>query len=221
MPGRDSLGAADGGTLAGYSRTLPQRQHLLASSEAVDGAGRVAEHLEGAAFRTGRAPSSGLGRGVHGRHLRASKKGGASIGKTKRGKGTKLMVVADGKGIPLGISIHSASPAEVTLAEETLDTITTGVPKRLIADKAYDSAALRRSLDQRGIEQITPHKSNRVAAKLQDGRPLRRYRRRWKIERTIAWIGNFRRLVVRYDRDVEHYKAFVLLACIVITSRYL
>lgn len=181
----------------------------------------MAQYLARVAFGIGRAPSSGLGRGVHGWHLRACKKGGASIGKTKRGKGTKLMVVADGKGIPLGISIHSASPAEVTLAQETLDNVTTGVPERLIADKAYDSATLRHELAQRGIEQITPHKKNRVAAKLQDGRPLRRYKRRWKIERTIAWLGNFRRLVVRYDRNVEHYKAFVLLACIVITSRYL
>jgi IS4 transposase len=42
----------------------------------------------------------------------------------------------------------------------------------------------------------------------QDGRALRRYRRRWKIERTFAWLGNFRHLVVRYDRSLTIYSVF-------------
>jgi transposase len=131
------------------------------------------------------------------------------------------MVLADGQGIPLGISVHSASPAEVTLVEETLSTVSTGTPERLIADKAYDSAALRERLSDAGIEQITPHKSNRVQARLQDGRALRRYKRRWKIERSIAWLGNFRRLLIRWERYPEIYRAFVHLACILITLRHL
>ena len=78
----------------------------------------------------------------------SAKKRGDAVGKTKRGKGTKLMVVADGQGIPVGISLHSASPAEVTLVEETLDTVQVNDAQmmRLIADKAYDSAPLRKRL---------------------------------------------------------------------------
>ncbi len=72
--------------------------------------------------------------------------------------------------------------------EETLETVQVNGTQltRLIADKAYDSAPLRMRLAQQNIEQITPHKRNRVKKKLQDGRPLRRYKRRWIIERTIA-----------------------------------
>jgi transposase len=56
---------------------------------------------------------------------------------------------------------------------------------------------------------------------LQDGRKLRRYRRRWKIARTFAWPGNFRRLAVRWDRLIMVYRAFLHLACLIITLRQL
>ena len=58
-----------------------------------------------------------------GRQFCSRQKGGDAVGKTKRGKGTKWMVVVDGQGIPLGGTLHSASPAEVTLVESTLAAI--------------------------------------------------------------------------------------------------
>jgi len=140
------------------------------------------------------------------------------------------MVVVDGKGIPLGGTLASASPAEVTLIESTLEQVK--VPrkgrgrrknriKRLIADKGYDSIPLRKRLKSQNIDLICPHRKNRVKVKLQDGRKLRRYRRRWKIERTFTWLGNFRRLMVRYDRLISIYQGFFHLACIIITLRQL
>jgi transposase len=54
---------------------------------------------------------------------------------------------------------------------------------------------------------------------LQDGRKLRRYRRRWIAERTNAWLFNFRRLVVRYERKLENFRAFLHLACALIALR--
>ena len=89
----------------------------------------------------------------------------------------------------------------------------------MIADKAYDSDPLRKRLRQRGIELICPHKKNRVRPATQDGRALRRYRRRWIVERTIGWLGNFRRLVVRYDRSLTIYRAFFRIACFMIVLR--
>ena len=62
-------------------------------------------------------------------------------------------------------------------------------PERVIADKAYDSDPLRQALHERGMELICPHRANRKRAKTQDGRKLRRYRRRWRIERTFAWLA--------------------------------
>lgn len=91
-------------------------------------------------------------------------------------------------------------------------------PERLIGDRAYDSDPLDEKLAEQGILLIAPHKSNRKKPKTQDGRELRRYRRRWKVERLFAWLQNYRRILVRYDRFLENYLAFVHLACIVILS---
>jgi transposase len=138
------------------------------------------------------------------------------------------MVVADGRGVPLGIQLTSASPHEVKLIESTLEQVAVprsgpGRPRknppRLIYDRAADSDPLRERLRRRGIELICPHRENRTKPKLQDGRSLRRYRRRWKIERTIAWLGNYRRLVVRYERNTKMFLAFVQIACLMITLR--
>jgi transposase len=138
------------------------------------------------------------------------------------------MVVVDGEGVPLGKHLDSASPNEVTLIETTLKNVSVprprggrprNKPKRLIYDRAADSDPLRKRLKNRGIELICPHRSNRTKPPTQDGRKLRRYRRRWKVERTFAWFGNFRRLVVRYDRNISMYNAFFHVACIMITLR--
>jgi transposase len=138
------------------------------------------------------------------------------------------MVVADGQGIPLGSRLFSASPAEVTLAEETLRAVQVPRPgagrprtrpQRLICDRAYDSQRFRERLTARGIELICPHRRGRRVA-LQDGRPLRRYRKRWKIERTFAHLGNFRRLLIRHDRLLLLYQGFFHLACLLLTLRH-
>lgn len=140
------------------------------------------------------------------------------------------MVVVDGQGIPLGVHLDSASPAEVTLLEPTLATIAVPragpgrprqKPERIIADKAYDSDPLRMRLAKRQIDLIVPHRRNRKKPPTQDGRKLRRYRKRWKVERTFAWFGNFRRLLVRWERHLKMYLAFFHLACLLITLRRL
>lgn len=131
------------------------------------------------------------------------------------------MAIADRSGIPIAVYVASASPHEVTLVDETIDAcLTLELPERLIGDKAYDSDALDQQLaEERGIEMIAPNRANR--SKTQDGRPLRRYKRRWKMERAIAWLQNFRRLVVRYERHARNFLGMVHLACIVILSRRL
>ena len=140
------------------------------------------------------------------------------------------MVVVDGQGIPLGNYLDSASPGEVTLLEKTIDNIAVPRkgrgrprknPRRVIADKAYDSDPHRKRLAQRGIELICPYRSNNKEQKYYDGRKLRRYKHRWKVERTFAWLGNNRRLVVRWDYDIMVYDAFFHIACLLITLRRL
>ncbi len=204
------------------------REHLLAAVAGLGGTRHLAEDLADLSRRTGREGAIGLGRDLCRRHVFPGKKGGACVGKTKRGKGTKLMVVADGKSVPLGVQLASASPNEVTLIEPTLEQVAVPRkgrgrprknPQRLIYDKAADSDPLRDRLKKRGIELICPHRINRIKPKRQDGRKLRRYKRRWKIERSIAWIANFRRLVVRYERKITMFYAFVHVACLLIAVR--
>jgi transposase len=144
------------------------------------------------------------------------------VGKTKQGKGTKLMALADRSGLPLAINAASASPHEVTLVKQTLESrFTKEKPERLIGDRAYDSDLLDAALAERGIEMIAPHRRRRKKPKTQDGRKLRHYKRRWKIERLFAWLGNFRRLVVRYEQKAQNYLGFVHLGCVTILLRRL
>jgi transposase len=142
------------------------------------------------------------------------------VGKTKRGKGTKIMAFSDGSSVPLALHAESASPHEVSLVEATLaSAFLKEKPERLIGDKAYDSDPLDDSLLERGIEMIAPHRKNRKKKKTQDGRKLRRYSRRWKIERLFAWLQNFRRLVVRYEYKDQNFLGMAQLGCIVILLR--
>jgi hypothetical protein len=88
-------------------------------------------------------------------HLRSGEKGGSKVGKTKRGKGTKPMIIAEVHGLPLAVHRASASPHEVILVDATLDeTVTLGRLRRLIGDRAYNSDPLDEKLAQRGIELI-------------------------------------------------------------------
>jgi transposase len=143
-----------------------------------------------------------------------------------RGKGTKIMAMADRAGLPIAIYLESASPQsapqgyEVTLVEATVASrFVAAKPQRLIGDGAYDSDPLDARLREEGIELIAPHRRNRVKPKTQDGRKLRRYKRRWKIERLNAWLQNFRRIMVRYERKAENFLGLVQLACILILLR--
>jgi transposase len=160
---------------------------------------------------------------LHRRHLRGGEKGGRKVGKTKRGKGTKLMAIADATGLPLAVHTASASPHEVTLVEATVDAIVTvGLPERLVGDRAYDSDPLDAKLAADGIEVIAPHRRGRVRPATQDGRVLRRYKRRWTIERLFAWLNKFRRILTRWEYDDQRFTGFVHLACsMILLRRYL
>lgn len=133
------------------------------------------------------------------------------------------MAVADRHGLPVAVCTESASPAEVKLVSQTLqERFIADVPERVIGDKAYDSDRLDGEiLEQFGTEVIAPHKQNRRSPRTQDGRSLRRFCRRWKVERLFAWLYNFRRLVVRYEYHAENYLGFLHLACVMILLRYL
>ncbi len=162
-----------------------------------------------------------------------AKKGGAKVGLTKKGKGTKWMLVIDGTGLPLGFHLDSANAAEVRLAERTLDTIIVtrprGRPKqrpeKLVADRAYDSSAFRRALRRRGIRMCIPAKRRPATWRAKRGRPVvarkEEYRCRYKVERSFAWLGNYRRLLIRWEHDFAVYRSFFAVAVMVLCVKRL
>ena len=221
-PQRDSLDLANRSAVGRSAEALRELPDGSSTISTVEG-GRVFRGSprcprRGSA-RTGRAQSRGM---LHRRDFRFGEKRGHQVGKTKRGKGTKIMAIVDGNGLPIAGRTESASPAEVTLVEDTLDCLwVPGYPNRLIGDKAYDSDPLDETLDEHyGVEMISPNRRNRIR-KTQDGRPLRRYKRRWKVERFFAWLHNFRRLVVRWEYHAENFTAFFYLCCALILLRHL
>lgn len=220
---RHPLGAAHRGMLGRPAGAVSLRLDLLPPLQSLGAPGGIARDRRSPGARpggSGQAQPLGM---LYRRHLRGGEKGGFAVGKTKRGKGTKLMVIADAAGLPLAMHTTSASPHEVTLVEATLDeTLTVGRPQRLIGDLAYDSDPLDQRLAAQGVELIAPHKRNRVKPATQDARALRRYRRRWKIERLFAWLNKFKRVMTRWDRLIDHFNAFVHLACsMILMRRYL
>ena len=227
LSGRYLMDSANRGGVAFLARRVSFPFHLLAASAAMGRGWHLVASLAKAAGGTGCGGLAALGRKLPGRQLRSRQKGGSAVGKTKRGKGTKWMVLVDGKGIPLGVRLESASPNEVTLAEPTLAEVRVPRPKgrprqkpeRVIADRAYDSDPLRERLRKRGIELIVPYRENNRLRRYEDRRKLRRYKRRWIVERTNSWLGQFLRLLVRHEHLLSIYRAFFYLACFWITLR--
>ena len=130
------------------------------------------------------------------------------------------MAIADGNGLPIAISTHEANTHEIKLIEKTLSgRFIKSRFKRIIADRAYDSDKADKELRKKQIKLIAPHRSNRKAKPTQDGRELRCYKRRWKVERLFAWIQNYRRCYVRYEYYDDNFLAFVLVACIMILMK--
>jgi len=144
----------------------------------------------------------------------AAKGGGDEIGPTKRGKGVKIMAIVDRHGLPLSVSTHAANHHEVTLVQLSFDFyMIEAKPENLIGDKAYDSDQLDASLQKQGVEMIAPHRSSRKR-KTQDGRRLRRYERRWLVERYFAWLQWKRRILIRWEYYSENFLGFVQIASI-------
>lgn len=143
-------------------------------------------------------------------------KRGAAVGKTKRGKGKKCLVVIDGQGIPLGSHTDSASPDEIRLLEKVIADIKVPKkgpgrprtrPRRVIGDQSCDSDPHRKRLRKKGINLLSPHRKNHRNVNRQDDRLWDRYRNLYLVERAFAWLGNFRRRGGRYENHINLFIA--------------
>src|SRR3972149_1392320 len=146
---RRAVGAPQRRPLERFTNAVSLFCNVLAPAQGMDRVGHLRASLGATARKTRRTETSPLGRSAGRRHVFPGKKGGAEVGKTKRGKGTKIMLLVDGEGTPLAVETASASPAEVTLIESLLDRrMRIRRPQRLIYDRAADSDPLRTRLAQ-------------------------------------------------------------------------
>jgi hypothetical protein len=209
--GRDPVDLALGGSMEGPPRPFSALPDLPSVVSGLGEGRRDAEDLARFGRRSSRPRGARSLRDLYRRDVRVGKKRGPKVGKTRRGKGTKIMAIADGSSLPLALGIESASPNEIRLVEDTLkNRFTRRAPE---SDEA-DSRVAKRF----GTKLIAPHRSNRKLL-TQDGRELRRYRRRWRIECLFAWLHNFRRLVVRWEVKAENFLGMLELGCMLILLR--
>ena len=134
------------------------------------------------------------------------------------------MLVVDGNGVPIGFHLDSASPAEVKLAERALQSVRVRSskgqlktrPRVLGADRAYDSHAFRQGLRKRGIKACIPPRRRPKNWRKKSGRPVTAdpeiYKQRFKVERSFAWMGNYRRLLIRWEHHLSVYSGFCFFA---------
>jgi transposase len=160
-----------------------------------------------------------------------AKKGGDKVGLTKKGKGTKWMLVIDGHGLLLGFHLDSAQLTEVRLAERTLDTVAVARPrerprqrpKKLVTDRGNDSGAFCLALRRRGIQMCIPPKRRPKHWKAKRGRPVvarkDEYRLRYRVERSFAWLGNFRLLLIRWERLFGVCRSWFTVAVLLLRLR--
>ena len=218
---RHPLDFANRSTLGRSSGTVSAKEYLPSAFPGMDRIGCLCQDTDGAGPGSQRAWRHRPERGLYRWNLCSGKKRGDGVGKTKKGKGTKIMGLTDASGLPIAIDTASAQPHEIKLVDQTLDACFLDyVPEKVIGDKAYDSDKLDQKLaNERGVDLIAPHKGNRKQPATQDGRTLRRYKKRWKVERLFAWLQNYRRLVVRYEYHLKNFLAMVQLGCILILLR--
>jgi transposase len=128
----------------------------------------------------------------------------------------KLEVVTDARGLPLGMAVAAANVCEQELLVPALADVPLPIPRGtpVVADKGHDGDPLRDDLEDEGLVPVIPHRKNRVKASRNDGRRLRRYRHRWRIERTNAWLHCYRALAVRWSHNLFMYIGLVYLAFI-------
>lgn len=132
-------------------------------------------------------------------------------------------MLTDGNGIPLGITTSGANTHDKRLVKETLESIpierpepTRSEPQHMCLDKGYDYVDIRELIDEWGF---TAHIKSRGQEE-QERKEIPGYRaRRWVVERTHSWFNRFRRLLIRWEKKVENYIAFLHFACAVMTYR--
>ncbi len=177
------------------------------------------------AFQAEPGQQDQLGEGGNGRAERAGPFWGPQTGPNPTDKaksGSKRSLLTDGNGTPLSIVLTGANRHNSQMSVQLVDKVPPvcgrrGRPRRrpasLFADRAYDAAWIREELKKRSIRAYVPKRFQ------PHGSGLGHYR--WVVERTFAWLNQFRRLRIRYEKRSDIREAFLCLGCIIICWRVL
>jgi transposase len=173
--------------------------------KSVPGAGRKRKISGHANDRLDPCQSTSLGRRwKRGEHKQA-------VGRSRGGRNTKIHALADAKGRLLAILLTGGEAHDCPIAERLIRRSKTS--KRLIGDKAYDSAELRLWLNDRGTKPVIPNRSNR---KQPFSFNKRLYKERRRIENAFGRLKDFRRIATRYDRLARNFLASVCLVAVLV-----
>lgn len=136
------------------------------------------------------------------------------------------MLGVDGEGLPLTIITESAQKSEYNLALPTLDSIKVEKrplhpkkrAKKIIADRGYDAKRLRQDIRKRGMKPVIPKRRKQGSKEIPkvNAKIKKDYVKRWPVERTIAWLGNYRRVLIRWENKDTIYHGFLSIACMLV-----
>ncbi len=141
-----------------------------------------------------------------------------ALGRSRGGLTTKIHLIVDGRGTPLGLALSAGQRHEATRFVEVLEASRLPRtrrraryrPDRLAADRGYNVEWIRDWLWRRGIEPVIPRRT----ANPPPDEPFDReaYRGRNVVERCIGWLKESRRVFSRFDKLAVSYAAFLNLA---------
>jgi transposase len=134
-----------------------------------------------------------------------------AIGRSRGGRNTKIHAIADAKGRLISLKLTDGSAHDCPVAQPLIGL--GKVAKRLLGDKAYDSAELRRWLRARGTKCVIPNRSNR---KQPFSFSKKAYRERHRVENAFCRLKDFRRIATRYDRLARNFLASIYLAATIV-----
>lgn len=134
------------------------------------------------------------------------------LGRSRGGLTTKIHVVCDSRGLPLGIALSPGQSHDSTCFEVAVEAVPFDrLPESLAGDKGYSNKRIRAWLENRGINGVIPFKSNENPP---SGYEFDResYRRRNVVERLIGWLKECRRIATRFEKRAKNYLAMLTLA---------
>ena len=155
---------------------------------------------------------------IRAHHCAAGGKGGPAqaLGRSRGGFSTKINARTSAEGLPIGVVITPGQAHDVTAFPALMQEIDCD-PEQMLGDKGYDSEAVRNDIEERGGEAAIPSTATR---KIQHAVDKALYALRNRIERFFNRAKNSRRVATRYDKLIESFAAFVLLAGIQIWIKF-